>query len=287
MSQQSVRDPVKLNGKEPGHTEQPLSTTINSGPPQHEPIDESQMTLMEHLLELRTRLIWIVGSLVVGTLVAFALRNQIFEILRKPLADAELIAIGPTDTVFNVFKVSFFVGASIAMPIVVYQLIAFVIPGLYPHEKRALLFTIPAIFLLFLIGVWFAYAVMLPVAITFLQQGLLDGQQIKQQWAIDRYIDFFTRVLFWIGVSFETPVVLSFLARTGLLSGPQLLGFWRHAIVIISIIAAIITPTIDPVNMAIVMGPLIILYFISVGLAYLIYRPRTPRDFSQEPFMKE
>jgi sec-independent protein translocase protein TatC len=82
-------------------------------------------------------------------------------------------------------------------------------------------------------------------------------------------------------------MVLAFLARTGIVSGPQLLGFWRHAIVVIAIVAAVITPTIDPVNMAIVMAPLIVLYFFSVGLAYILYRPRTPRDFSQESFFKE
>ncbi len=94
-------------------------------------------------------------------------------------------------------------------------------------------------------------------------------------------------MVFWIGVAFETPLVIAFLARTGIVSGRQLLRYWRHSIVLISIIAAAITPTIDPVNMTIVMGPLIGLYFLSVGLAYLVYRPREPRDFTQEPFTKE
>ena len=251
-----------------------------------DPVEQSQMTLMEHLNELRVRLMWIVASLFIGTMAAFVFARPILEFIQIPLSEGNiLIAIGPTDTIINVFKVSFMVGASLAMPLIVYHMIAFAAPGLYPHEKRSLLLTLPAIFGLFIGGMAFAFYVMLPVAITFLQ-GFL-GDLIEQTWTFDRYVGFITRVVFWIGVSFEIPIVLAFLARMGFVSGPQLLGFWRYAIVIIAILAAIITPTIDPVNMAIVMAPLIVLYFFSVGLAYLLYRPRTLRDYSQEPFIKD
>ncbi len=260
-----------------------MATIINQ-PPVQNPIDESQMTLMEHLLELRTRLMWIVGSLLIGTIVAFSFKDPLLRFIQIPLGGSRLIAIGPTDTLISIFKISFGVGASIAMPIIVYQLIAFAAPGLYPHEKRTLLLSLPAITGLFVGGMAFAFYVMLPVAIDFLQS---FAGEIEQLWTFDKYIGFVTRIVFWIGVSFEIPVILAFLARTGLVSGPQLLHFWRHAFVIIAILAAIITPTVDPVNMAIVMGPLIVLYFVSVGLAYILYRPRTPRDFSQEPFIKD
>jgi sec-independent protein translocase protein TatC len=85
-----------------------------------------------------------------------------------------------------------------------------------------------------------------------------------------------------MGVSFETPLVVAFLARAGVVTGKRLLSFWRHSFVIAAIVAAAITPTVDPVNMTIVMGPLIVLYFLSVGLAYLLYRPRTPRTFDDD-----
>jgi sec-independent protein translocase protein TatC len=254
--------------------------------PTFDTVEANQMTLMEHLNELRIRLMWVVGGLFLGTLLAFVFARPILEFIRNPLDDsALLIAIGPTDTIINVFKVSFMVGASLAMPLIVYHAVAFAAPGLYPHEKRALLMTLPFIFLLFIGGLAFSFYVMLPVALAFLQG--FFGDIIEQTWTFERYVSFITRVTFWIGVSFETPMVLAFLARAGIVSGPQLLHFWRHAIVIIAIVAAIITPTIDPVNMAIVMAPLIVLYFFSVGLAYLLYRPRAPRDFSQEPFIKE
>jgi sec-independent protein translocase protein TatC len=251
-----------------------------------DPVEASQMSLMEHLNELRVRLMWVVASLFIGTMLAFVFARPLLQFIRTPLDDsAMLIAIGPTDTIINVFKVSFMVGASLSMPVIVYHSIAFVMPGLYPNEKRNLLMALPAIMALFLGGMAFAFYVMLPVALAFLQ-GFL-GDVIEQTWTFDKYVGFITRVTFWIGVSFETPVVLAFLARAGIVSGQQLLHFWRHAIVIIAIVAAIITPTIDPVNMTIVMVPLIVLYFFSVGLAHLLYRPRVPRDFSEEPFIKE
>src|SRR5690606_532380 len=122
------------------------------------------------------------------------------------------------------------------------------------------------VMLLFAIGALFAYFMLLPTAVGFLQNFL--GDIIAQEWTIDRYIGFVTRIVFWIGVAFEMPLVVAFLARAGIVSGQQLLGFWRHAIVIIAIVAAAITPTVDPVNMTLVMAPLLVLYFSSVAIAF-------------------
>jgi sec-independent protein translocase protein TatC len=245
------------------------------------PIDDSSMSLMEHLKELRVRLMWIVGGLLVGTLASMAFVEPILQFIIEPLSREGVIpqALGPTDTVGIFFKISFTVGASIAMPIIIYQIIAFVSPGLYPHEKRALILTLPGIMVLFVLGAAFAFYLLIPAAVNFLQ-GFL-GTVIRQDWTIDRYIGFVTRLIFWMGVAFETPLVVAFLARAGLVTGQKLLGFWRHSIVIAAIVAAAITPTVDPVNMTIVMGPLIVLYFVSVALAYMLYHPREPRDFSE------
>lgn len=247
--------------------------------PDFDPVEDSRMGLMEHLAELRTRLLWIVGALLIGTVLSFLVVEQILAVIIAPVGRT-LIAIGPTDTIGIFFRVGFVAGAVVAMPVMVYQIVAFIAPGLYPHEKRTLFLLMPGIMLLFCIGAWFAFKIMLPVATGFLQNFL--GSVIQQEWTIDRYVGFVTRIVFWIGVFFETPLVIAFLARIGLVTGPRLLGFWRQAMVIISVIAAVITPTVDPVNMAIVMLPLIVLYFMGVGLAYILYRPREPRDFSQE-----
>lgn len=253
--------------------------------PSYNPIEESRMTLMDHLRELRTRLMWVIGALVIGTGLSMFFVSPLLQFIILPLTEsgAQPMAIGPTDTISVFFKVSFTAGAVLAMPVIVYQIIAFVSPGLYPHEKRNLILTLPGVMVLFAIGALFAYFMLLPTAVGFLQSFL--GDIIAQEWTIDRYIGFVTRIVFWIGVAFETPLIIAFLARAGIVSGPQLMGFWRQAVVIIAIIAAAITPTVDPVNMTLVMGPLLVLYFSSVGLAYLVYRPRAPRDFSTEDFI--
>ncbi len=252
---------------------------------QFDPVEESSMTLMEHLVELRTRLMWIGGAVIIATLIAMIFAWDIVEILNRPLGDYVPQAIGPTDNLVVFFKVSLASGAAIAMPVIMYQLIAFVAPGLYPHERRALLLILPGAMVLFVVGVVFAFFVMLPPAVRFLQG--FGGDRIRTEWTASLYIGFVTRITFWIGVAFQAPLVVAFLARIGLVSGPQLLRFWRQAIVIVAIAAAFITPTIDPVNMTIVMGPLIVLYFFSVGVAYLLYRPRVPRDFSETSFIPE
>ena len=248
-------------------------------------VEESRMTLMDHLRELRTRLIWIVGALFAGTLLSMVFVNPLLRIIIEPLTalGVQPTAIGPTDTITIFFKVSFTAGAVLAMPVIVYHIIRFIAPGLYPHEKRTLLLILPGVMILFALGATFAYKLLLPQAVIFLQSFL--GDLIKQDWTIDRYVSFVTRIVFWIGVAFEMPLVVAFLARTGIVSGQQLLGWWRQAVVVIAIAAAAITPTVDPVNMSLVMGPLIVLYGLSVGLAYALYRPRTPRDFSQEDFI--
>lgn len=254
------------------------ATQMEMDPFDGDPLDGSRMGLLDHLAELRTRMIWIVGALLIGTVASFIFVQPVLQFITAPVGE-QLIAIGPTDTIWVFFQVGFVMGAILSMPVLVYQIVAFIAPGLYPHEKRALFLLMPGVMILFFTGAAFANYVMLPVAVGFLQNFL--GTVINQEWTIDRYVGFFTRIVFWIGVAFETPLVIAFLARIGLVSGPRLLGLWRQAVVVISVVAAMITPTVDPVNMSIVMLPLITLYFMGVGLAYLLYQPRAPRDFDE------
>lgn len=264
----------------------PTPPPAPSAPPPAPPaIDETKMTLMEHLIELRFRLMWIVGALLACTLISMIFVVPILDFITKPLEAYGKTpqALGPTDSLGIFFKVSFTMGTALALPLIIYHIIAFMSPGLYPHERRSILFMLPGIIVLFVLGAAFAYFMLLPAAVGFLQNFL--GTVINQDWSIDRYIGFVTRLVFWIGVSFQLPLVIVVLARMGLVSGPTLLGYWRYAIIIAALAAAAITPTVDPVNMTLVMGPLLILYFVSVGLAYLIYRPRTIRDFSDQSFI--
>jgi sec-independent protein translocase protein TatC len=223
------------------------------------------MPLMEHLKELRTRLIRAFIALMVTTGISFVFAKQVFLLLMVPLENTKLQALKPTESLGNYMKVALLSGLVLAMPVIVYQLGRFVMPGLTRKERRYLLLLVPGATLCFVTGVAFAYFVMLPSAINFLQTFMADI--IEQQWAIGEYLSFVTSLLFWIGVAFELPLIVYFLAKLGIVDAQMLSKNRKYAVVAIAVLAAVITPTVDPFNMALVMGPLIVLYEIGVILA--------------------
>lgn len=211
-------------------------------------------------------------ALVIATLVSLLFTRRFLALLTAPMGDSLPQALGPTEAIVVYFKVALIGGFVLAMPVIVYQLIRFIVPGLYPHERRYLYIIVPAASLLFASGVAFAYYVMLPAAIPFLL-GFM-GDIIRQQWSIEKYISLVTGLLFWVGVIFETPLVVAFLAYLGVVSPAILWKNFRYAIVLIAILAAVATPTPDPINMSLLMLPLILLYLLSILLALFVYQRR-------------
>jgi sec-independent protein translocase protein TatC len=230
------------------------------------------MTVLEHLVELRHRLIKAVLALIITTFFSLLFTRRFLTLLTVPMGDSLPQAISPTETVVIYFKVALISGLVLAMPVIVYQLISFIVPGLYLHERRYLYIIVPAASLLFASGVAFAYYVMLPAAIPFLL-GFM-GDIVRQQWTIEKYMSLVTGLLFWAGVIFETPLVVAFLAYLGIVSPGMLWKNFRYAIVVIAIIAAVATPTPDPINMSLLMLPLILLYLLGIVLALFVYRRR-------------
>jgi sec-independent protein translocase protein TatC len=159
-------------------------------------------------------------------------------------------------------------GLTLAMPVIVLQVLRFLAPGLRGEERRWLYGTAAGAGALFLIGVLFAYFVALPPALDFLLN--FENDIAEPNIRVGAYIDFVTRLLFWTGVSFETPIVIMFLARFHIVNWRQLIHWWRPALVGAFIVAAIVTPSIDPVTQTLVAGPIIVLYFIGIGLAFLV-----------------
>ncbi|WP_027882403.1 twin-arginine translocase subunit TatC [Meiothermus rufus] len=236
--------------------------------------------LMEHLEELRNRLIWSIAAWGVMTVVAFSFRVQILEALRRPLdaynktanLKAELIVLNITEPFLTAFKVAAFGGLVLALPFIVYQIWAFIAPGLYDHERRlAVPFLLGAGFS-FGLGALFAYYVLLPFAVPFLL-GFL-GDVITPQISIGMYMGQILTFLGLMGILFEMPVVSYLLARLGLLSSRFLINNWRIAIVALVTLAAIITPTVDVVNLSLVSVPLMVLYGISILLVKWAERGR-------------
>ena len=225
-----------------------------------------EMGVWDHVKELRGRLFFALIALVVTTLGSFMFAQYAIEILAVPIGGLQnVVSIEVTENVGVFFRVSLLSGFILALPIILYQLLAYITPGLYPNEKRMLLLSIPIATLLFIGGVAFSYFVMLPTAIPFLVS-ILGVQTLPR---LSNYINFVTNLMFWIGIAFETPLVVFALAKFHIVTAQALLKQWRFAIVIIAVIAAVVTPTPDPVNMGLLMAPLFVLYLLSVLFAYI------------------
>ena len=231
---------------------------------------EQKLTILSHLSEFRTRLIRSVIAIVIGALVAFIFAKQIFYILILPTGGIDLIYIEMTEMISTYMKVCLASGVVLAMPYIIYQGIMFASPALTRKEKRYVHLILPWIGLMFMAGVVFGYFILLPPATRFL---LTFGSDIATpQIKVGNYISVITRLLLAIGFAFELPVVTTFLAWIGVLKAKWLADKRKTAIISAFIIAALITPTFDPINQSLVALPLIALYELSILLAKLAYR---------------
>ena len=236
-----------------------------------------ELTLLEHLRELRRRVFFCVIAILAGSAVSFAFYKQIIEFLARPARDLdtgagiELVFIEVTELLSTAVKVSFVAGLVLALPVILYQVVMFVAPGLTGRERRYLFAFMPAALLAFAAGVAFAYYVLTPPALRFL---LGFSDVAAPLIRISNFVNLMVRLLFWMGVAFETPLIMYMLAQLGIVSAQQLSRFRRVWVVLAFVLGAIITPTFDPVNQALVAGPLLVLYEVGVLLARIAGRSR-------------
>jgi sec-independent protein translocase protein TatC len=227
-------------------------------------IFENPASIMPHVLELRNRLIAALTAIAVGMAAALLLADQVLAALAFPIGGLENIqVIRVTEPVGVWFRVALTVGIILASPVVIAELWIFIAAGLKPSERRIFYVMFPFALLLFLSGVAFAYFVMLPVAVPFLTTFL--GFHARP--TLEDYVAFVTSVLLWVGVSFEMPLIIFGLAKLGVVNARMLAANWRIALVLIAVLAAVVTPTPDPINMGIVAAPLFVLYLLSIVLA--------------------
>jgi sec-independent protein translocase protein TatC len=230
---------------------------------------ESSAPLLSHLNELRMRVFKAFLALIIATGISFAFSEQVINYLAMPIGGtANLVSIELTENIAIFMKVSLLGGFVLAMPVIVYQIMAFILPGLKRNERGWLLVMVPFATLLFAGGVAFTWFVMLPTAIPFLTSFMGITTQVRPE----NYFEFVTRIMFWIGVCFEMPLVVMFLAKLKFVTAKQLASGWRYATVLMAVVAASVTPTVDPVNMGLVMAPLMGLYVISIILAAIVGR---------------
>jgi sec-independent protein translocase protein TatC len=222
------------------------------------------MTILEHLEELRLRVTKAGIALAVTTSVSFIYSAQLVDFLTEPIGGkAALASIEVTENISIFMRVALLAGVALGLPLVLYQGVAYIAPGLTTRERRWLHLLIPVASIFFLAGAAFAWFIMLPVTLPFLINFLGIPTHPRPQ----NYVSFVTSLLFWVGVSFEMPLVVFFLAKLKWVTAGQLLRGWRYALVGIATLAALVTPTVDPVNMGIVSLPLVVLYFLSIILA--------------------
>ena len=243
---------------------------------------KAEMTLIEHLRELRNRLFQIVSFLVVATIVGWFIYDFTFDLLKRPIdfaiADAAaegreigLVLAGVADAFTLQLKVSATFALIVTAPVWLWHLWRFITPGLQQKERRyGLIFMFTAL-PLFFGGVWLAYTV-LPLAMDLLLG--FTPQDVSNLLPVDRYLNFFLRTLIVFGLGFLAPVVLVMLSLANVIAGSTMMKYWRQVIMVVVVFGAVATPTGDPLNMMLLAGPMLILVFGAIGIAVLIDKRR-------------
>src|SRR5205823_4446759 len=237
------------------------------------------MSLVEHLEELRRRLVWSLLGIAIAFFACFFYASRIFAYVQRPIMQAlrdnhmeqTLIYTNPIEP-FNLYvKIGLIAGIFLASPFVLYQVWLFIAPGLYRHEKR---YVLPFMFStvgLFLSGGFFGYKMVFPKALTFL---ISYGKQFTPMITVTEYTTLFLTIILGLGVIFEMPILIFFLALMGIVSAKWLWRNLRYSILIIFIIAAVLTPTTDILNMCIFAAPMVALYLLSILVAWLVHPTR-------------
>ena len=239
---------------------------------------DNGMTFHDHITELRRRVMYSAIAVLITTIIAFIFHEQILYLLMQPAQGFTDIPSGKpiytdlTEFLSTAMKASLLVGFFAALPFVLFQMVLFVAPGLSPSERRYLYMLIPAVIFAFILGAAFGYRILFPPAVHFL---LSFGSDIATPYIrIGNYVSLMMSLLLWMGVVFETPIVLFFLSRIGIVTPRQLGRQRRYAIVVAFILGALITPTFDPINQTLVALPIIVLYEIGIWLAKIGARQR-------------
>ncbi|KKJ77571.1 preprotein translocase subunit TatC [Kiloniella litopenaei] len=254
--------------------------------------EEQKMPLLEHLIELRRRLLWSVVTLLVAFLACFAFAEQLFEYLAAPLAEVmrensvseshqRLIFTDLTEVFFTYVKVAFFFGAFISCPIFLSQIWLFVAPGLYKNEKSAFAPFLIASPILFFVGGALVYFVIFPLAAEFFLAFQVEGSEssiaIELEAKVNEYFSLMMKLIFAFGLCFQLPVLMTLLAKVGIASSKGMAEKRKYAIVGVFIVAAIFTPP-DPLSQLALAIPIVLLYEVSILMAKMVERKRAEEE---------
>jgi sec-independent protein translocase protein TatC len=242
----------------------------------------ARMSFFEHLVDLRKRIINSLIAIGIGAVIGLLVSEKFFGFIARPMQAAlrdahledKLIYTSPTGPINLLITLGIYLGIVIASPVVLYQVWLFIAPGLYRHERRGVSgFVFSSVFL-FLSGIAFGYFVMLPYVLKFL---ISFQGPFKPLISINEYWDLILMVLLGLGVIFELPILIFFLALFGIVTPKFLLKNFRYAMLIITVVAAVVTPTPDATTMLVFMTPMVLLYFVGIGVSYFVVRRKKSR----------
>ena len=229
--------------------------------------DSGSMSFVDHLEELRQRIINSVYSIIICVVVSFMVIKPLIKFLEIPAKDIRLLQLAPGEFLFVAIKVAGYSGLIVSLPYILYQIILFISPGLTKKEKRLLLPAFIGSGCLFLIGLIFSWWILVPAAISFFIK--FGSEIVEPIWSIERYFDFVLLLMTSTALAFQLPILQFILGSLGIISTEKMISNWRIVVLSSAILSAIITPSTDPLTMSLLSASIILLYFIGAGLTFL------------------
>lgn len=242
--------------------------TVDSEQDQDIAPDDVEMPLFDHLEELRQRILWSLLAVLVGVIGCFLFVNRIVYLLEIPAKGAKFLQLAPGEYFFVSLKVAGYSGLLVASPVVLYHIVRFVLPGLTRRERRLVAPIVFGSSILFVVGLVFAYLLLIPAALNFFIS--YGGEVVEQLWSIDRYFEFVLLLLFSTGLAFQIPVIQALLAAVGIISSEKMLSGWRYVVLAAVVLGAVLTPSTDPVTQSLLAGAVGVLYFGGIGIVKLM-----------------
>jgi sec-independent protein translocase protein TatC len=231
-------------------------------------LDDVEMSLFDHLEELRQRIFYSLIAIVVCIIGCFAFVKPIVQLLEVPAKGVKFLQLAPGEYFFVSIKVAGYTGLVLSAPFILYQIVAFVLPGLTRREKRFLAPVVLGSSVLFLAGLAFSYTLLIPAALNFFIS--YGAEVVEQAWSIDRYFEFVLLLMFSTGLAFQIPVLQALLGFLGIVSSERMLSGWKYVLLGAAILGAVITPSTDPLTQSLLGGAVLGLYFGGIGIVKLL-----------------
>ncbi|NEO29966.1 MAG: twin-arginine translocase subunit TatC [Symploca sp. SIO3C6] len=228
---------------------------------------DAEMSLFEHLEELRQRIFYALIAIVIGVAVCFVIVKPIVQLLEIPAQGVKFLQLAPGEYFFVSLKVAGYSGLLVASPFVLFQIIQFVLPGLTRRERRLLAPIVLGSSVLFFVGLAFAYIALIPAALNFFIN--YGADVVEQLWSIDKYFEFVLLLMFSTGLAFQVPIIQLLLGILGIVSSGQMLSGWRAVVLGSAVLGAVLTPSTDPLTQSLLAGAVLGLYFSGIGLVKL------------------